>query len=136
MAAKKWDMAAAVASHLAKVQPENAGWWISLAYAVTRTESVEKAEAILFRAQAIHPKVAVTAFNLACYKSVTGRVRTRELVCGVRSSLIKTFANWRSTMRICDLCGIGLFTCISHPEDGENCPAAFPLRLLHGMNQF
>ncbi len=39
MAAKKWDMAAAVASHLVKVQPENVGWWISLAYAVRRAES-------------------------------------------------------------------------------------------------
>ena len=60
MAAKKWDMAAAVASHLVKIQPENAGWWISLAYAVRRAESVDKAEAILLRAKAIHPKVAVT----------------------------------------------------------------------------
>jgi hypothetical protein len=34
MAAKKWDLAAAVASHLVKVEPQNAGWWISLAYAV------------------------------------------------------------------------------------------------------
>ena len=74
MAAKKWDMAAAVASHLVKVEPENAAWWISLAYSVRRTESVEKAEAILLRAQAIHPKVAMIAFNLACYASVTGRM--------------------------------------------------------------
>ena len=73
MAAKKWDMAAAVASHLVKVEPENAGWWISLAYAVRRAESVDKAEAILLRAQAIHPKVAMIAFNLACYASVAGR---------------------------------------------------------------
>ncbi len=73
MAAKKWDMAAAVASHLVKVQPENAAWWISLAYAVRRAESVDKAEAILLRAQAIHPNVAVIAFNLACYASVTAR---------------------------------------------------------------
>jgi hypothetical protein len=29
MAAKKWNMAAAVASHLVKVDPETAGWWIS-----------------------------------------------------------------------------------------------------------
>jgi hypothetical protein len=36
MAAKKWDMAAAVASHLVKVEPENAAWWISLAYSVRR----------------------------------------------------------------------------------------------------
>ena len=45
MVAKKWDMAAAVASHLVKVDPGTAGWWISLAYALRRTESVEKAEA-------------------------------------------------------------------------------------------
>ena len=31
MAAKKWDMAAAVANHLIKVEPENASWWITLA---------------------------------------------------------------------------------------------------------
>jgi Flp pilus assembly protein TadD len=74
MAARKWDMAAAVASHLVKVEPQTAGWWISLAYAVRRAESVEKAEAILLRAQAIHPKVAIIAFSLACYASVTGRM--------------------------------------------------------------
>ena len=74
MAAKKWDMAAAVASHLVKVEPENEAWWISLAYSVRRVEGVEKAEAILLRAQSIHPKVAMIAFSLACYASVTGRM--------------------------------------------------------------
>ena len=74
IAAKKWDMAAAVASHLVKVEPENEAWWISLAYAFRRAQSVEKAEAILLRAQAIHPKVAMIEFNLACYASVAGRM--------------------------------------------------------------
>jgi Flp pilus assembly protein TadD len=74
MAAKKRDMVAAVASHLVKVDPQTPGWWISLAYAVRRTESVEKAEAILLRAQAIRPKVAMIAFTLACCASVTGRM--------------------------------------------------------------
>ena len=74
IAAKKWDMAAVVASHLVKVDPETAGWWISLAYAVRRNESIEKAEAVLLRAQVIHPKVAMIAFNLACYASVTARI--------------------------------------------------------------
>ena len=68
------DMAAVVASHLVKVEPQNEAWWINLAYSVRRSEGVEKAEAILLRAQAIHPKVAMIAFNLACYASVTGRV--------------------------------------------------------------
>ena len=72
IAAKKWDMAVAVASHLVKVDPGTAGWWISLAYAIRRSESIEKAETILLRAQAIHPKVAMIAFNLACYASVAG----------------------------------------------------------------
>ena len=48
-ALKKWDMATAVASHLVKIDPQTAGWWISLAYAVGRIEGVEKAEAILLR---------------------------------------------------------------------------------------
>ena len=74
IAAKKWDMAAAVASHLVKVEPENEAWWFNFAYAVRRAESVEKAEAILLRAQAIHPQVAMIAFNLACYASVSGRM--------------------------------------------------------------
>jgi Flp pilus assembly protein TadD len=60
--------------HLVKVDPETAGWWISLAYALRRTESVENAEAILLRAQAIHPEVTMIAFNLACYASVAGRM--------------------------------------------------------------
>jgi Flp pilus assembly protein TadD len=74
IAAKKWDMAAAVASHLVKVEPENEAWWINFADSVRRSEGVEKAEAILLRAQAMHPKVAMIAFNLACYASVTGRM--------------------------------------------------------------
>jgi Flp pilus assembly protein TadD len=72
IAAKKWDMAAAVASHLVKVEPENEAWWINLAYSVRRSERIEQAEAILLRAQAIHPKVAMIAFNLTCYASVAG----------------------------------------------------------------
>ena len=74
MAAKKWDMVAAVASHLVKVDPQTPGWWISLAYALRCTESIEKAEAILLRAQAIHLNVAMIAFTLACYASVAGRM--------------------------------------------------------------
>ena len=74
MAAKKWDMVAAVTSHLVKVDPQNPGWWISLAYALRCTESIEKAEAILLRAQPIHPEVAMIAFSLACYASVMGRM--------------------------------------------------------------
>ena len=63
-----------VASHLVKVEPENEAWWINIAYSVRRSEGIEQAEAILLRARVIHPKVAMIAFNLACYASVTGRI--------------------------------------------------------------
>jgi Flp pilus assembly protein TadD len=72
--AKKWDMATAVARHLVKVEPQNEVGWINLAYSVRRSQGIQQAEAILLRAQAIHPKVAVIAFNLACYASVTGHM--------------------------------------------------------------
>jgi Flp pilus assembly protein TadD len=73
MAAKKWDMAAAVASHRVKVEPEKAGWWMSLTYATRRSESIEEAETILLRARELHRDNALIEFNLACYASATGR---------------------------------------------------------------
>jgi tetratricopeptide (TPR) repeat protein len=44
LAAKKWYLAAAVASHLVKADPENPAAWINLAYAVRRDENIEAAE--------------------------------------------------------------------------------------------
>ena len=49
LATEKWDMDAVVANHLVKVEPENCGWWIKLAYATRRCEGIESAEAILLR---------------------------------------------------------------------------------------
>ena len=72
LAAEKWDMAAAVASHLVKVEPENEAWWVNLAYTVRRSEGIEQGEAILLRAQAIHPKVAMIAFNLCLLRERHG----------------------------------------------------------------
>ena len=100
MAAKKWEMAEAIAKHLVEIQPENEAWWIDLAHSVRQIEGVEEAEAILLRAQAVHPKVAMIAFSLACYASVAGRRRRRKSAFGMRSTLIRTFGDWRSTMRI------------------------------------
>jgi Flp pilus assembly protein TadD len=74
LGARKWDMAAVVASHLVKADPENPAAWINLAYAVRRAENIEAAEAILLKARALHPKSALIAFNLACYASVAGHM--------------------------------------------------------------
>ena len=74
------EYGAAVASHLVKVEPENEAWWINLAYSVRR---VEKAEAILLRAQALHPKVAMIALNLASYASITAARKRRKSACSM-----------------------------------------------------
>jgi Flp pilus assembly protein TadD len=107
MAAKKWEMAAVVASHLVKVEPQNAGWWINLAYSVRRAENVEKAEAILLRAQAICPEDPRIAFNLVCYACVSGRIAEARAGSRKPSNSIKTFGSSRLMMRISGPCGIG-----------------------------
>jgi Flp pilus assembly protein TadD len=79
MAARKWRLAAALASHLVKVMPENASWWIQLAYAVRRSETIEKAEAILLEARVIHPRNVMIMLNLASYASVIGRTEEAKI---------------------------------------------------------
>lgn len=79
MAAKEWGMAAKLAGHLIEVEPENAGWWINLAYATRRAEGIDKAEALLLRARKLHPDNAIIAFNLACYACVSGRLEEAKV---------------------------------------------------------
>ena len=70
MAAKKWEMAAVVASHLVKTEPETSGWWINQAYATHRCDGIKSAETILLRARELHHDNSIVEFNLACYASV------------------------------------------------------------------
>ena len=108
-AARKWDMVAAVASHLVKVEPEEDGWWINLAYATRRCETIEKAEKILLRARELHHDNALMEFNLACYASVTGPIQhARDLL---RRAIELDKEIRRSALDDPDLlsrCGIGL----------------------------
>ena len=74
---------------MAKLEPEDACWWINLAYSVRRIESIEKAEAILLRAREIHPESAIIAFNLACYACASGRIEEAKLRLRIAISLDK-----------------------------------------------
>ena len=56
LGARKWDMPAAVASHLVKADLGNPAAWINFAYAVRRAQNIQAAEAILLKARALHPK--------------------------------------------------------------------------------
>lgn len=79
LAERKWRKAAAVAGELVKAMPENATWWIQMAYAVRRSETIEKAEAILLQAHEIHPRNVIILLNLASYASVTGRTEEAKV---------------------------------------------------------
>jgi Flp pilus assembly protein TadD len=74
MAAQKWSSVAEVAQHLVDIEPENPTWWINLAYATRRSESIDSAQALLLQARKLHPDNAIIAFNLSCYACVTGHI--------------------------------------------------------------
>lgn len=74
LAAKLWEKGAEIAQHLAKVEPEQPGHWISWAWAIRRCQSIAEAEKILLTALALHPDRATIHYNLACYACQTGRL--------------------------------------------------------------
>lgn len=90
-AMQKWEMCAAVAGHLAKVQSDKRIWWSLWAYAVRRSESVEAAEKILIRALTRFPEEAILFYNLACYTSVMGRTREAKSLLAEAISLDQAY---------------------------------------------
>jgi tetratricopeptide (TPR) repeat protein len=71
---EKWEAMAAIAEKLAQWDPENPEYFLLLAYAKRRAESLEVADAILSRAGELHPAVGEIQFNLACYRAQLGRL--------------------------------------------------------------
>ena len=72
MAESRWSDAAQFAQALSERQPNEPEFYIQLAYAVRRAESVEAARGILLDAKKRFPKIAVIPFNLACYECQLG----------------------------------------------------------------
>ena len=69
---KKWDLLAVVAKKLAEWNPKEPGFFVELAYATRRAESIHAAHAILTRAASLHPTDPTIQFNLACYEAQMG----------------------------------------------------------------
>ena len=69
-----WDVAAAVADTLTRLEPDEPGAWISLAYATRRKTGggLAAARAILMRAGRTFPTEKIIAYNLACYDCQLG----------------------------------------------------------------
>jgi len=70
----KWDAAAEIAGTLTRLEPEEPGAWISLAYATRRKAGggIPLARAILIQAQRTFPRKPIIAYNLACYDCQLG----------------------------------------------------------------
>jgi Tfp pilus assembly protein PilF len=65
----RWSAMAVVAARLVEFDPSEPGWFINLAYATRRAESLQSAHAILRRAEKLHPQNGGIQFNLACYEA-------------------------------------------------------------------
>lgn len=80
-ALEKWELMAEVCRFLACREPDEPSHVWDLAYAVRRHESVAAAAAILEEARPRFHSEAVIAYNLACYRAVSGQIdEAKELL--------------------------------------------------------
>jgi Flp pilus assembly protein TadD len=75
---KEWRKLAALAAALCDRTPEDAGVWITWAYAVRRSETLAAAEKILLNAERRHPHEPTIQFNLGCYACLRGDLVTAK----------------------------------------------------------
>ncbi len=79
LAAKEWKKAVTVASELARAHPEIENAWIGWAYALRELNLVSEARSALLEAEPIHGKTsAVLHYNLACYDSLLGALKSAQ----------------------------------------------------------
>lgn len=74
LSAKRWARAVPLLRRLQKQDPSEPQYAVSLAFAVRRAQSIEKAEKILLEARERFPQEAVIWFNLACYAAQQDRL--------------------------------------------------------------
>jgi Flp pilus assembly protein TadD len=83
--AQDWTRLRELARGLVERSPREPGWWVSLAYATRRAESLEEAREILLAAESYHADQAIIQFNLGCYEAQLGaldaaRTRVRRAI--------------------------------------------------------
>ena len=82
----RWSALAVVSAKLVEYDPSEPGWFLNLAYATRRSESLETARTILLRAEKLHGQNAAIQFNLACYDAQLGNIESakRHLARAIR----------------------------------------------------
>jgi tetratricopeptide (TPR) repeat protein len=76
--ARQWPQAETIFRLLLAVDDTEPHHWIGLAYAVRRSQSIEKAEPILEDAHRRFPDVALISYNLACYAAQLDRLKEAD----------------------------------------------------------
>jgi Flp pilus assembly protein TadD len=74
LSAGRWARAVPLLCQLQKQEPTEPQYWVSLAFAVRRAQSIKQAEKILLDARERFPQEAVIWFNLACYAAQQDRL--------------------------------------------------------------
>ena len=74
LSAGRWARAVPLLRKLVKQEPDEPQYWVSLAFATRRAQSIAKAEEILIEASRRFPQEAVIWFNLACYAAQQGDI--------------------------------------------------------------
>jgi predicted Zn-dependent protease len=70
--AEAWAELTAVAAKVVERAPNEAAGWVTWAYATRRSKTLAAAEAILLRAERLHPHEPTIQFNLGCYACLRG----------------------------------------------------------------
>jgi tetratricopeptide (TPR) repeat protein len=83
----KWAEEASVAERLIEKNPEEADWYVALAFATRRGRGLAEAEAILAAAVEQFPENATINFNLACYYAQSGELELARLHLGKAISI-------------------------------------------------
>ncbi len=94
---QKWPDVRELARELLRENPDEAGLWVTLAYATRRAESLESAEQILLDAELIHPNEATIQFNLGCYACQRGDLAAARKRVDRAIALDKKFADLAAT---------------------------------------
>ena len=76
------------------MESEKPGFWVELAYATRRAESIHAAHAILTRAAHLHPTDATIPFNLACYEAQMGSFAQAKVNLDRATRIDPRFRDW------------------------------------------
>jgi tetratricopeptide (TPR) repeat protein len=72
---KNWSALRLAAGEFVRRHPEEAGAWVTWAYATRRADSLAAAERILLEAEPLHPQEPTIQFNLGCYACQRGDLK-------------------------------------------------------------